>query len=201
MIKEFFSNYSLHMSDVTFDMSKGSDCKVHQNHSEPWRVTLVDTGEKTMTGGRIRRIAPFLEGDDTFLPTYGDGVGNVDIQKLLAYHYSHDAKATLTVVRPPARFGALDIAVDGSVKKFQEKTIGDNAYINGGYFVLSRGVIDYIQDDATIWERGPLETLAAEGNLKAFRHNGFWQPMDTLRDKEQFDGLWEKGNAPWKVWA
>jgi glucose-1-phosphate cytidylyltransferase len=201
MIKEYFSNYTLHMSDVTFDMREGGLRKVHHNSSEPWTVTLVDTGEKTMTGGRIKRIAPYLGAGDTFLLTYGDGIGNVDIEKLIAFHRRHGAKATVTAVRPPARFGALDISSDDTVKTFREKPIGDNAYINGGYFVLSRDVINYIEDDRTLWERTPLEKLAAEGNLKAFRHDGFWQPMDTLRDKEYLDGLWEKGGAPWKVWA
>jgi glucose-1-phosphate cytidylyltransferase len=200
MIKEYFSNYSLHMSDVTYDMSNRNTCEVHQNHSEPWRVTLVDTGEKTMTGGRLKRVGDYLT-DDTFLLTYGDGVSNVEIDKLVAFHRSHGRKATLTAVRPPARFGALDIADDCTVKTFREKPIGDNAYINGGFFVLSRDVLDYVESDETIWERAPLERLAGEGNLRAFRHNGFWQPMDTMRDKEYLDGLWEKGDAPWKVWA
>ena len=200
MIKEYFSNYTLHMSDVTFDMREGGSRKVHHNSSEPWTVTLVDTGEKTMTGGRIKRIAPYLGDDDTFLLTYGDGVGNVDIKQLIAFHRHHGGKATVTAVRPPARFGALDISADYTVKTFWEKPIGDNAYINGGFFVLSRDVIDYIDNDTTLWEREPLEKLAAEENLKAFRHDGFWQPMDTLRDKEYLDRLWEKGDAPWKVW-
>lgn len=200
LIKEYFANYSLHMSDVTFDVAQGS-CNVHQNNSEPWKVTLIDTGENTMTGGRIKRVAPFLQDDSTFLLTYGDGVSNVDITASIAFHRNHGKKATLTAARPPARFGALDISGDNTVHSFAEKPIGDNAHINGGFFVMSRDVMDYIEGDMTIFERAPLERLASEGELKAFKHDGFWQPMDTLRDKQYLDELWEKGNAPWKVWA
>ncbi len=200
LIKEYFSNYTLHMSDVTFDMREGGTRKVHHNASEPWTVTLVDTGEKTMTGGRIKRIAPYLGDEDNFLLTYGDGVGDVDIRESINFHFKHNRKATLTAVRPPARFGALKIDADGIIADFAEKPVGDNTYINGGFFVLNRAVMDYIEGDATIWERTPLERLAKERQLQAFRHHGFWQPMDTLKDKEFLDDLWEKNNAPWKVW-
>jgi glucose-1-phosphate cytidylyltransferase len=200
LIKEYFFNYSLHMSDVTIDMKRSGEFEVHQNYSEPWRVTLVDTGEKTMTGGRIKRIASYLADDDTFLLTYGDGVSNIDIAASIAFHRKHGRKATLTAVRPPARFGALEIAEDFTVKSFAEKPLGDNAYINGGFFVLSRQVIEYLANDETIWERAPLERLAKEGELKAFRHDGFWQAMDTLRDKQYLDEEWESGKALWKVW-
>lgn len=200
LIKEYFSNYSLHMSDVTFDMSRRDICHVHQNNSEPWRVTLVDTGEQTMTGGRIKRVRDHLtEGD--FLLTYGDGLTDVDISATIAFHREHGRKATVTAARPPARFGALEISSDNSVKSFQEKPSGDNAYVNAGFFVVSHKVLDYIGDDNTIWERGPLERLAAEGELKAFRHDGFWQPMDTLRDKQYLDERWESGAAEWKKWS
>jgi glucose-1-phosphate cytidylyltransferase len=199
LIKEYFANYSLHNSDVTFDMRKGK-CEVHQNHSEPWRVTLVDTGEETMTGGRIKRIADHLAGEDTFCATYGDGVSDVDIGALISFHREHGRLATLTAVRPPARFGALELAGPDLVRSFQEKPVGDNAYINGGFFVLSKGVLDYIAGDGTVWEREPLERLAREDQLKAFRHDGFWHPMDTLRDQQYLDGLWSGGTAEWKVW-
>lgn len=199
LIKEYFSNYLMHLSDVTFDMSSGGGRHIHESHSEPWKITLVDTGENTMTGGRIKRIARYLDGD-TFLLTYGDGVGDVDIASSIAFHRSHGCMATLTAVRPPARFGALDLSEDYTVNAFAEKPIGDNAFVNGGFFVLSRNVIDMIGGDDTIWEREPLEKLARGGQLKAFRHDGFWQPMDTLRDKEYLDRLWETGNAKWKVW-
>lgn len=200
LIKEYFSNYSLHMSDVTFDMSRRDGCEVHHNNSEPWHVTLVDTGENTMTGGRVKRVGSYLAEEDTFLLTYGDGVGNVDIAASIVFHRKHGRKATLTAVRPPGRFGALELSKDDRVESFREKPLGDNSYINGGFFVLSRQVLDYIADDSTSWERAPLERLAAEGELKAFRHNGFWQPMDTLRDKQYLDELWESGAAEWKVW-
>lgn len=200
LIKEYFSNYSLHMSDVTFDMSRRNSCEVHQNNSEPWRVTLVDTGEHTMTGGRIKRVASHLMEDELFLLTYGDGVGNVDIAASIAFHRQHGRKATLTAVRPPARFGALEISEDQGVKAFSEKPLGHNSYVNGGFFILSRQILNYIADDTTIWERSPLEQLAAEGELKAFNHDGFWQPMDTLRDQEYLEGLWRSNKAEWKLW-
>ena len=199
LIKEFFSNYFLHTSDVTFDMQKNT-MEVHSQYSEPWKVTLIDTGEQTMTGGRLKRVAPYLVNEEAFCLTYGDGVGNVDIAALIAFHKAQGVKATLTATIPPGRFGALDLDA-GKVNSFREKPQGDGAMINGGFFVLSPKVIDYISDDRTIWERGPLERLAEEGDLAAFAHAGFWQPMDTLRDKVHLEELWQSGAAPWKVWA
>jgi glucose-1-phosphate cytidylyltransferase len=203
MIKEYFSNYFLHMSDVTFDMSDNS-MVVHQNAAEPWRVTLVDTGANTQTGGRIKRVAAYV-GDDTFMLTYGDGVANVDIRELLAFHRSHGKLATITAVQPLGRFGALQIDEDESdappVLAFQEKPEGDGAWVNGGYFVLEPAVLDYIDGDDVLFERTPLEGLAADDQLRAFRHRGFWQPMDALRDVRILEGLWASGGAPWAVWA
>lgn len=199
VIKEYFANYFLHMSDVTFDMSRNT-MEVHQRKAEPWRVTLVDTGDETMTGGRLKRVADYVQGDEAFCLTYGDGVSDVNITELLAFHKAQNVKATLTATIPPGRFGALDISGD-KVNNFMEKPKGDGSMINGGFFVLSPDVIDYIDGDATIWERGPLERLAQEGNLAAYQHQGFWQPMDTLRDKVQLEELWLSGNAPWKVWS
>jgi glucose-1-phosphate cytidylyltransferase len=199
VIKEYFANYFLHMSNVTFDMSNNS-MQVHQRNAEPWKITLVDTGENTMTGGRVKRIAEYIDNNEDFCMTYGDGLGNVNITELIAFHKSQQVKATLTATRPPGRFGALDI--DGSlVNSFTEKPMGDGGMINGGFFVLSPKVLDYIADDSTIWERQPLEKLAQEGNLAAYQHNGFWQPMDTLRDKIHLEELWQTGKAPWKVWS
>ena len=196
VIKEYFANYFLHMSDVTIDMEKNS-IEVHQKKVEPWKVTLVDTGEETMTGGRLKRVAQYLDSD--FCLTYGDGVGSVDIAKLIAFHKAHGHLATMTAVQPPGRFGALE--VDGtSIKSFLEKPQGDGGWINGGFFVLSPKVIDLVEGDATIWERQPLEALAKKGELEAYFHDGFWQPMDTLRDKNHLEGLWVAGNAPWKAW-
>ena len=200
VIKEYFANYFLHMSDVTFDMCNNS-MQVHQQNAEPWRVTLVDTGETTMTGGRLKRIAPYLEGDEAFCFTYGDGVSDVNISDLIAYHHAHGSLATLTAVFPPGRFGALDIFSDGRVKTFKEKPKGDGGMINGGFFVLSPQVLELLSDDQTVWEREPLERLAESGQLRAFKHEGFWQPMDTLRDKNLLDELWQSGQAPWKVWS
>ena len=198
VIKEYFANYFLHMSDVTFDMVN-NQMEVHQHNAEPWRVTLVDTGDDTMTGGRLKRVAPFL-GDDDFCLTYGDGVGNIDIAKSLAFHRAHGRQATMTAVQPPGRFGALDL--DGDVvKNFLEKPHGDGGWINGGFFVLSPKVIDLIDGDDCIWERKPLERLATAGELMAFQHKGFWQPMDTLRDKTHLEELWASGKAPWKIWS
>ena len=198
VIKEYFAKYFLHMSDVTFDMSKNT-MDVHQRNAEPWRVTLVDTGEDTMTGGRVKRIFDYVKNDEAFCLTYGDGVSDVNITELLAFHKAQKVKATLTAAIPPGRFGALDI--NGSkVNSFMEKPKGDGAMINGGYFVLSPGVIEYITDDSTTWEREPLERLALEGNLSAYPHHGFWQPMDTLRDRVYLEELWQTGKAPWKVW-
>jgi glucose-1-phosphate cytidylyltransferase len=200
MIKEYFANYFLHMSDVTFDMSSNS-MKVHQQSAEPWRVTLVDTGEETMTGGRLKRVASYLQGEEAFCFTYGDGVSDVDITQLIAFHRAHGLKATLTATYSPARFGALDIQSDQLVTAFTEKPRGEGGLINGGFFVLSPKVIDLIDGDEVIWERDPLQTLAKSIQLKAFQHEGFWQPMDTLRDKTHLEELWQSGQAPWKVWA
>lgn len=198
-IKEYFANYFLYMSDVTFDMSKNT-MDVHQRSAEPWRVTLVDTGETTMTGGRLKRVAEHLQGEDAFCLTYGDGVSNVNITELIAFHKAQNVKATLTATLPPGRFGALQF--DGNkVSQFMEKPKGDGAMINGGFFVLSPDVLQYLDGDETIWERTPLETLASEGQLAAYQHTGFWQPMDTLRDKVLLEELWASGKAPWKVWA
>jgi glucose-1-phosphate cytidylyltransferase len=198
VIKEYFANYFLHTSDVTFDMSKNS-MEVHQRNAEPWRVTLIDTGEETMTGGRVKRIFEYVKDDAAFCLTYGDGVSNVNISELLAFHAAKKVKATLTAAIPPGRFGALDLNGD-MVNTFLEKPKGDGAMINGGFFVLSPEIFNYITDDSTIWEREPLELLAQEGNLAAYQHNGFWQPMDTLRDKVLLEELWQTGKAPWKVW-
>ena len=200
MIKEYFANYFLHMSDVTFDMQHNK-MEVHQRHAEPWRVTLVDTGEDTMTGGRLKRVAQYLKGEDAFCFTYGDGVSDIDITKLIEFHYSHGLQATLTATYLPGRFGALDIHADQRITAFEEKPKGDGGMINGGFFVLSPKVIDLIVNDQTIWERGPLETLAKSNQLKAFQHEGFWQPMDTLRDKNHLEEIWKSGKAPWKIWT
>ncbi|MDD5036243.1 MAG: glucose-1-phosphate cytidylyltransferase [Methylococcaceae bacterium] len=197
VIKEYFANYFLHMSDVTFDMA-GNHMEVHQRYAEPWRVTLVDTGEQTMTGGRLRRVREYL-GDDDFCMTYGDGVGNVNISESIAFHRHHGKLATLTATQPPGRFGALNMQ-GSQVINFEEKPHGDGSWINGGFFVLSSKVIDYIADDGTLWEREPMERLAREHQINAFFHHDFWQPMDTLRDKIHLEELWQSGNAPWKVW-
>jgi glucose-1-phosphate cytidylyltransferase len=199
VIKEYFANYFLHTSDVTFDMAN-NQMQVHQQYAEPWKVTLVDTGDDTMTGGRLKRVADHIQGEELFCLTYGDGVSNVNITELVAFHKAQRVKATLTAVLPPGRFGALDIQTH-KVNSFREKPQGDGAMINGGFFVLSPAVIDYIANDQTIWERGPLERLADEGDLAAFQHHGFWQPMDTLRDKTLLEELWVSGKAPWKVWT
>ena len=197
VIKEYFANYFLHMSDVTFDM-KENRMEVHQRRSEPWRVTIVDTGDATLTGGRLKRVRDYL-GNDTFCFTYGDGLGDVNITESVAFHKREGRKATLTGVQPPGRFGALEI--EGNlVKSFQEKPDGDGSWINGGFFVLEPSVIDLVDDDDTIWERKPLEALAKSGQLSIYKHNGFWQPMDTLRDKVLLEDLWAAGTAPWKVW-
>ena len=198
LIKEYFANYFLHMSDVTFDMQK-NQMHVHERHAEPWRVTLVDTGEQTMTGGRLRRVREYLQEEEAFCFTYGDGVANVDIPALLAFHRVQGRLATITAVQPPGRYGALTVE-DDQVRGFQEKPQGDGGWINGGFFVLSPQVIDYIAGDAITWEREPLERLAREGQLAAYGHRGFWQPMDTLRDKVYLEELWASGRAPWKIW-
>jgi glucose-1-phosphate cytidylyltransferase len=196
-IKEYFANYFLHMSDVTFDMQQNK-MEVHQNNAEPWRVTLVDTGEQTMTGGRLKRVQEYV-GNEDFCFTYGDGVSDVDITKLVASHKQSGGQATLTAVQPPGRFGALNF--DGNkITSFQEKPVGDGGWINGGFFVCSPAVFDHITGDDTVWERQPLEQMAKDKNLSAFFHKGFWQPMDTLRDKNHLEELWASGQAPWKVW-
>jgi glucose-1-phosphate cytidylyltransferase len=197
-IKEFFANYFLHTSDVTFDLANNR-MEVHHNYSEPWKVTLVDTGEDTLTGGRIKRIRSYVNDEDFFL-TYGDGVGDVNISELLKFHRQQKTLATLTATQPPGRFGALQI-VNSRVMTFEEKPQGDGSWVNGGFFVCSPKVFDYIEGDQTIWEREPLERLAREGQLATYLHHGFWQPVDTLRDKNYLESLWDKGVAPWKVWA
>ena len=198
VIKEYFANYFLHMSDVTFDIANNR-MEVHQQKAEPWKVTLVDTGDETQTGGRLKRVAPYLQEDEAFCFTYGDGVSNVNIAELIAFHKAQKVKATLTATLPPGRFGALDFEGQ-KIRTFKEKPKGDGAMINGGFFVLSPEVIQLIKDDTTVWELDPLETLASQGQLAAFQHSGFWQPMDTLRDKVHLDELWASGKAPWKVW-
>jgi len=198
IIKEYFANYFLHMSDVTFDMSNNS-MEVHQAKAEPWRVTLIETGENTQIGGRIKRILPMIENDEAFCLTYGDGVGDVDITGTIALHHKEKRLATLTATQPPGRFGAIRYQ-DNRVIGFQEKPTGDGGWINGGFFVVSPKVGCYIEGDATVWEREPLERLAAEGQLSVYFHHGFWQPMDTLRDRRHLEDLWAAGKAPWKIW-
>jgi glucose-1-phosphate cytidylyltransferase len=198
VIKEYFANYFLHMSDVTFDMSNNT-MEVHQRYVEPWRVTLVNTGEDTLTGGRLKRVREHL-GSEPFCFTYGDGVSDVNIRELIDFHHAHGKLATVTAIQPPGRYGALNMQ-GSQVKSFQEKPAGDGAWINGGYFVLDPSVIDFIVDDQSSWEAEPLMLLAEEGNLMAYQHSGFWQAMDTLRDKNHLEDLWSKGNAPWKRWA
>ena len=199
IIKEYFATYSLHMSDVTFDL-RNNNMKVHQNGTEPWKITLVDTGEKTMTGGRLKRIRDYI-GNETFCLTYGDGVSNVNIKKLIGFHREQKSLATLTAVQPPGRFGAFNLDRDQyKISTFKEKPQGDGAWINGGFFVAEPSVMDYIENDSIVWEREPMEMLASDGMLAAYRHHGFWQPMDTLRDKMYIEGLWASGNPPWKVW-
>lgn len=198
VIKEYFANYFLHMSDVTFDIGQNK-MEVHQRHAEPWRVTLVDTGESTGTGGRLRRVAPFVEQDDAFCMTYGDGLSNVDIGNLILFHQTHGNWATVTAVRPPGRYGALDI--DGQrVSGFTEKPRGDGGLINGGFFVLSPRCLDFVESDQSSWENTALPQIVEKGQLMAFEHRGFWQPMDTLRDKNHLQALWQSGQAPWKTW-
>lgn len=199
MIKEFFANYLLHNSDVTIDAATG-EVTYHQSSTEPWRVTLVDTGEATNTGGRLKRVGPYLDGD-TFCLTYGDGVADVDISRLIAFHRGHGREATVTAVVPPGRYGALDLGANDRVNRFVEKPPGDNNLINGGFFVLEHSVLERIAGDETSFEREPLESLAADGELVAYRHTGFWHPMDTLRDKNHLEALWSSGKAPWKIWT
>jgi glucose-1-phosphate cytidylyltransferase len=198
VIKEYFANYFLHMSDVTFHM-KLNTMEVHHHKAEPWQVTLVDTGETTMTGGRLKRVQPYV-GDETFCFTYGDGVADVDISALIAFHQQQNRLATLTAVQPPGRYGALQLASEGCVHGFQEKPEGDGGWINGGFFVLEPKVFDLIEGDHTTWEQEPLRALAKDGQLSAYHHKGFWQPMDTLRDKVHLEELWASGKAPWKRW-
>jgi glucose-1-phosphate cytidylyltransferase len=198
VIKEYFMNYRLHMSDVTVDVADGG-LHFHRSNAEDWRVSLIETGEQTMTGGRIRRVRDYL-GDEDFLMTYGDGVSDVNVPRLLAFHREHGRLATVTSVVPPGRFGALELGRDGRVDHFREKPAGDGSVINGGFFVLSPKVIDYIDGDSTSWEQEPLERLAREGELYAYRHDGYWQAMDTLRDKHRLEDLWAKDEAPWKLW-
>jgi glucose-1-phosphate cytidylyltransferase len=197
LIKEYFANYFLHMSDVTFDMSNNS-MEVHQKNAEPWKITVVDTGDETMTGGRIKRVKDYI-GDETFCCTYGDGVGDIDITALINFHNRSGRLASLTGVQPPGRFGAIDLDED-KVLSFQEKPQGDGSWINGGFFVLSPKVLDLIISDATVWENEPLEHLAQEGELGIYRHQGFWRPMDTLRDRIELENLWDSQSAPWKTW-
>lgn len=197
MLKEYFANYFLHMSDVTFDMQK-NHMHVHQNNAEPWRVTLVDTGEETMTGGRLRRVRQYLD-DEDFCFTYGDGVGDVNIKSLIEFHRAQGKYATVTATQPPGRFGSL-VLDEQQVVGFHEKPHGDGGWINGGFFVLNPKVIDYIDGDDTVWEREPMERLAVHRQLAAYFHRGFWQPMDTLRDKRHLEELWNTGSAPWKLW-
>ena len=199
VIKEYFANYFLHMSDVTFDLAENR-MEVCHRHCEPWRVTLVDTGDQTQTGGRLRRVRDYLDASEPFCFTYGDGLADVDIGALVAFHRQQKRLATLTAVQPAGRFGALDIE-NQRITRFEEKPHGDGSWINGGFFVLQPQVLKYIESDATVWEREPLEQLAVDGELSAFTHRGFWQPMDTLRDKMKLEELWDSGRAPWKTWA
>ena len=199
VIKEYFANYFLHMSDVTFDLAENR-MEVCHRHCEPWRVTLVDTGDQTQTGGRLKRVRDYLEGDEPFCFTYGDGLADVDIGALVAFHRQQKRLATLTAVQPAGRFGAIDIE-NQRITRFEEKPHGDGSWINGGFFVLQPQALKYIESDATVWEREPLEQLALDGELSAFTHRGFWQPMDTLRDKMKLEELWDAGRAPWKTWS
>jgi glucose-1-phosphate cytidylyltransferase len=199
VIKEYFANYFLHTSDVTFDMRTNS-MEVHHKRAEHWKVTLVDTGDHTMTGGRLKRVAQYIENDEAFCFTYGDGVSDLDIGATLAFHKQHGKQATLTATYPPGRFGVLDVQ-QGQVRSFQEKPHGEGSTINAGFFVLSPQVLSLIDSDDTVWEQGPLRSLAAQGQLMAFEHGGFWQPMDTLREKHLLEELWASGKAPWKKWA
>jgi glucose-1-phosphate cytidylyltransferase len=199
VIKEYFANYFLHTSDVTFDLAK-NEMQVHQQKAEPWRVTLVDTGEETLTGGRLKRVADHVRGEDAFCFTYGDGISDLDITKQIAFHRQHGKLATVTAVQPPGRYGALKMDGTAGVRGFVEKADGDGTWINGGFFVLSPRCIDYVKGDATAWESDPLAKLAADGQLMAFEHRGFWHAMDTLRDKNHLEDLWATRRAPWKVW-
>ena len=199
VIKEYFANYYLHQSEVTFDFRKNNEMNVHSHTAEPWKVTLVNTGLETMTGGRLKKVKQHI-GNEPFMLTYGDGVADVNISELVSFHKKHGKTATITAVQPSARFGLLEFGADSRVLGFAEKPKGDNTWINGGFFVMNPEIFNYIEGDSTILERAPLERLAKEKELQAFKHNGFWQPMDTLRDKIYLENLWEKGDAPWKGW-
>ena len=199
LIKEYFANYFLHMSDVTFDMTKNS-MEVNQKRSEPWRVTLVDTGESTLTGGRLKRVVEYVKDESEFCFTYGDGVGDIDVTKLIQFHKSKGGLATLTATRPPGRYGVIKFGENDRVERFQEKPEGDGSWINGGYFVLKPEVLNLIEGDQSSWEGDPLSRLANDRQLAAFKHEGFWQPMDTLREKNLLNDLWNSGKAPWKIW-
>ena len=198
VIKEFFANYFLHMSDVTFDIHYNT-MEVHQRNAEPWKVTVVDTGDTTMTGGRLRRVRRYIENEEAFCFTYGDGVSDIDIAASIEFHKAHGKLATMTAVQPPGRFGAIELN-ESRITTFKEKPMGDGNWVNGGYFVLSPKVLNYIEEDATIWEKEPMEALAHDGEIHAFKHHGFWQPMDTLRDRVYLEELWADGKAPWKRW-
>lgn len=198
MIKEYFANYFLHQADMTIDL-KNNSTEIHQHTSEDWKVTLIDTGQDTMTGGRIKRAAPYI-GNERFMCTYGDGVSNVDLKAVLDYHQQHGKLMTLTAIQPEGRYGALDMEEDNTVNRFLEKPKGDGAWVNGGFFVCEPEVLDYIEGDATIFERDPIENLAKNGELRAYKHSGFWHCMDTLRDKNRLDSMWNEGNPGWKVW-
>jgi len=198
LIKEYFTNYFLHVSDVTIDIRKNI-IETHHNYSEPWKISLIDTGDATMTGGRVRRVRRYI-GDEPFMLTYGDGVADINIEKLLAFHRKQKRTATLTAVRPPGRFGALQIRGESRITSFKEKPQGDGGYINGGFFVFEPAIFDHLVDDSTVLERSPLETLAKSGQLNAYKHNGFWYAMDTLRDKTFLEGEWASGKAKWNVW-
>lgn len=199
VIKEFFANYFLHTADVTIDLASNS-LEVHRARSEPWRITMVETGADTMTGGRLRAVRDFLTPGEPFCFTYGDGVADIDVAKLVAFHQGHGRRATITAVAPPGRFGALELSEASEVLRFREKPAGDGGLINGGFFVADPSVLDLVDGPETVWEQGPLEALAAGGDLVAYHHQGFWQPMDTLRDKQFLEGLWARGSAPWKLW-
>ncbi|ACO32002.1 MULTISPECIES: glucose-1-phosphate cytidylyltransferase [Acidobacterium] len=198
-IKEYFANYALHAADITIDIKK-NEIRQHRTDCEDWKITLVDTGAETQTGGRLRRVLPYLEGEETFCFTYGDGVANINIDELLAFHRRQQRLVTLTAVQPNGKYGSLLLDADDSVQEFTEKPRGDGHWINGGFFVLSPKVKEYLEGDGTIWERGPLESLSRDGQVSAYRHRGFWQSMDTIHDRNLLDSLWRQGSAPWKVW-
>ena len=200
VIKEYFANYFLHTSNITIDIQTNR-IETREQKGEPWRITLIDTGDDTQIGGRIKKILPYLSSDEAFCLTYGDGVGDIDIGETIAFHMAHGRLATVTAVQPPGRFGVLDVGDGNTVKAIVEKPMGDGGWINGGFFVLSPKVGDYIEGDLSVWEREPMETLASEGQLMAWQHRGFWRPMDTLRDKRELESLWETGRAPWKSWT